>query len=1026
MADFDLFEIVGLAFDPPETNAKQVKKKIEQKSQELGSAFGRESQQITRDAIQAQKEFLDKMLTQLFTTDGKKLNVPVFKPLAEKKTKDEMHKLSASIALLKETGEHEVTDAMIRHYKKETRLSIEHVKQVFTDAGFTIIDINPLAAYPKFPTNADRIYQELDALSKTKDPNPNGADTSVVTDLYAFAAYISNDIANMATYRAMDTKALFAIFDSASQRFSQRNDDLGKLCGSLSAAAKTFVFNNEENRAAYDLHLKYCSEELTKLFTAMKNAPKSMLLNPKFADPCIKKICAFFPQYEVALAIYNKEAGFTDVYYFPTVWVYTIKCNYCGVVCEFDSESTAIRENSCKNCHKPLFKKCNKCGRSVPDFKDSCPYCNYVFASAALFAKFYQKAEAAFRGNDFDAARQFLFQAQTAAPGEKSRIEALAKQIEREEMVLREPINRLKQLIAERKYYTARTELGAIIKKFPSLNVAEFERVINNELSAADRLFASAVSYTPSKKADVCISILMNCVDYLPALSFLRSTPPLPVNNIVVSQSSSSGNIQISWGRSSEQGVSYRLIRKNGKYGSSSENDGEILLENTNATSYTDESVKPGVVYTYSVFTVRREVYSSPVSKTGMLYTDVRNCHVVQRGSGVRITWDSPVNSSGTTVTRSCNGKTVTLTESAYGSYEDTSTKYGNSYTYKVYANYGSSRSAGVEKIITPLPTVDSFLISASQVKENVYKVSWSIAQRGIDVRVMVNGNVAKEAKSNDNSVQVTLPKETFCTIVVAAYSEGKWINSENAVEINTYTACSFDRKATRLEETLISGRNGDSYRIDLRICLSANMSPNVSAFYYTVRSSKTENRWAEQGDIGRSNDIKKISLSTYQKHGCIPYQDSVLDESAFFVTVFTCYSVNGKEIISEPQRMKIDRPLLANMFWSVSYGLFDGLKLNIEMSGNKPIEYIPKLYLCVCDSDQFILSQDDTDSRIIKTIQAVELDNPVTDYCNTYTVEAEMSLKQIKKCKFFLFEDDPGSGDNITIRWENGFKGKV
>ena len=89
-----------------------------------------------------------------------------------------------------------------------------------------------------FLLNADRIYSELAALRRTKDPNPNGADTSVVDDLYSFAAYISNDTENIALYKAMDTKKLWEIFDPASRRYSQRNDDLGKLCGSLSAAGK--------------------------------------------------------------------------------------------------------------------------------------------------------------------------------------------------------------------------------------------------------------------------------------------------------------------------------------------------------------------------------------------------------------------------------------------------------------------------------------------------------------------------------------------------------------------------------------------------------------------------------------------------------------------------------------------------------------------------------------------------------------------------------------------------------------------
>ena len=59
MEDYDLFDMVGLAFDPPETNARQVKNKIDQKKSELGSALGRETQQTNRDSIQKQIDYLD-------------------------------------------------------------------------------------------------------------------------------------------------------------------------------------------------------------------------------------------------------------------------------------------------------------------------------------------------------------------------------------------------------------------------------------------------------------------------------------------------------------------------------------------------------------------------------------------------------------------------------------------------------------------------------------------------------------------------------------------------------------------------------------------------------------------------------------------------------------------------------------------------------------------------------------------------------------------------------------------------------
>ena len=73
MADFDVFDMVGLAFDPPETNARQVKKKIDHKKAELGSTLGRETQQTNRDALQAQIDYLDGIAIQILSPDGKKL-----------------------------------------------------------------------------------------------------------------------------------------------------------------------------------------------------------------------------------------------------------------------------------------------------------------------------------------------------------------------------------------------------------------------------------------------------------------------------------------------------------------------------------------------------------------------------------------------------------------------------------------------------------------------------------------------------------------------------------------------------------------------------------------------------------------------------------------------------------------------------------------------------------------------------------------------------------------------------------------
>ena len=121
MADFDVFDMVGLAFDPPETNARQVKKKIDQKKAELGSTLGRETQQTNRDALQAQIDYLDGIAIQILSPDGKKLIDSAFKPLADRKTAAELSSLSATVELLAITGEHTVTEANIGVQGVQTR-----------------------------------------------------------------------------------------------------------------------------------------------------------------------------------------------------------------------------------------------------------------------------------------------------------------------------------------------------------------------------------------------------------------------------------------------------------------------------------------------------------------------------------------------------------------------------------------------------------------------------------------------------------------------------------------------------------------------------------------------------------------------------------------------------------------------------------------------------------------------------------------------------------------------------------------
>jgi uncharacterized protein YoxC len=242
-----------MSFDPPEKAVKKVSAAIDKVKKELNGALGTATQQLERDDINRKIAFLESTLLVIINKDGK-LN-PAYEELANARVQQEIKNLTATVSLLKQSGSRVITNGTIRIHRQKTKLSKEYVEEVFHTAGFTISEIDPLKGMPKFPTNADKTYAELEALRGSKDPNPNGADLTQATDLYAFTAYLVGEPENAAEYRIKSTPELASLLDGFAKKFATRNDNLGKLCASLATSGKSYVFNSEDNRQAYEVYL---------------------------------------------------------------------------------------------------------------------------------------------------------------------------------------------------------------------------------------------------------------------------------------------------------------------------------------------------------------------------------------------------------------------------------------------------------------------------------------------------------------------------------------------------------------------------------------------------------------------------------------------------------------------------------------------------------------------------------------------------------------------------------------------------
>jgi hypothetical protein len=138
-----------------------------------------------------------------------------------------------------------------------------------------------------------------------------------VKDLYDLAAYLAGEPEKAAEYRGKSTPELKSLFDGFAKEYSTRTDNFGHLCSALAIYGKIYVFDSEDHRQDYEAYLKYKSPSLTQLFSTIKSVPGQYFLVPKFAEACIKEISTVFEDYEVSLAIYNKEAGLKDEPYIP-------------------------------------------------------------------------------------------------------------------------------------------------------------------------------------------------------------------------------------------------------------------------------------------------------------------------------------------------------------------------------------------------------------------------------------------------------------------------------------------------------------------------------------------------------------------------------------------------------------------------------------------------------------------------------------------------------------------------------------
>jgi hypothetical protein len=263
-----------------------------------------------------------------------------------------------------------------------------------------------------------------------------------------------------------------------------------------------------------------------------------------------------------------------------------------------------------------------------------------------------------------------------------------------------------------------------------------------------------------------------------------------------------------------------------------------------------------------------------------------------------------------------------------------------------------------------------------------------------------------------------------------ASVSSGSRHSNQNNAQISTYSPCEIDETQSCIKKDhLILRGNNPAYSIELSIRIAGTIPDKAEEFWYFIRTKNPaikQDPWVDAKEIAAATDIYKTEIDTYKKNGEILFTTTAKDEYAFFVTMFTIYKVNNKKIISLPSKRRFDRELNASIFWKVTKPIIGNSRLSIEIKPNRSLIRTPALILCAGLHGQYLENYTDENAKILIEIQAHELEQPQAIFKKDYEIKSPGSSGLTKNSKLFLFTASSGPDESYSLRWADGFTGKL
>jgi hypothetical protein len=986
MTKENYFKLLGLKFDPPETDAAVINAALEKKRAEWS--------QLTLTSPNPQKYTL-------LLKDYEEIKKVMLDPNSRANHVNEISKIEF-IEL-----DNFLTQLSVKGYIE--RKEIDWLSKKYGFSVNTIEKRITVKIEEKQESKTPDIRKELDPVTirqiedNLKNYNQLHSRNPPVNSLYDFLVIITDDPGlKGASVEDLRENAERKTRDYQKQGASDENIVIKNLC-----AQCCVLFKNETEREKYDNYLE--SRKLKEIYDQIDNIAginEINLTNGSTVLSFIEKISEIVNSSEEATRLYTdycKKKKYPIVLPTDDTIHKISQCFICGVA--YIPEKSVV---TCTKCGNPLEVSCPKCGTTNDHGNNNCKKCAFEISKMRRVGGLCDSAEKALERMDFDNANLKLRAANEYWPG-NDRVKRITENLAALRKRCEDKVKGLKEKIREKHYNSAREEFKTIQQTVPGYSDIAAENEINEHIKTAEEWIRKARSTNDEGKIiDFCSKAFEECKDHPEINLILKQYPVAPPTALSFATDTRECTNTLSWKASVSAGnVIYRIVRKRDTLPLSPA-DGD-LIQDERSCHFLDKKTEPGIRYFYSVFSFRAGIYSSPTStNTGVInFAEVSSVSISPESRKVTVTWKVPKNSQNIGVWRKQNGQPAMAGDGtpvgciSKSSFSDTSVENDVTYSYIVCVKYSDGKnevwSPGFRFSATPTQPPDPVEIkNITKIDSDTYEATWTPVSHG-----QVSFYLSKTPESR----------------VGAVFSEEELTRQYTPLPFLSHTSTSARFRLIDIINYIvpvIRTPNSSVVGVPLRVSkvgcvrnLTGKIYNNriLIEFEWPEKITKVYCLYRNDTYPVDANDPAAVKIPTtkeqYARENAITF--GYVEGKRFFISIFSVYVQNNEEVFSDAinYTLKGSEKSLVRYDIALSKGFFSNkYSCSIRAECDQPAWELPGMVLIGRDR---VVPLQKEQGAILATIPAGKL----SDKNNGYDFTFEGGARDMRLKLFFKNNED-------------------